>query len=112
MAISIAMPLLSPTMTEGKIAKWNKKEGDAVKSGDALAEVETDKATLDVEAYDPGTLLKILAPAGSVVKIGAPIAIVGKAGDHTSKPSSKEKRPCVFLSPGPPDSWVPMLSGS
>lgn len=85
MAVSIAMPLLSPTMTEGTIAKWNKKEGDAVKSGDAIAEVETDKATLDVEAYDDGTLLKIVVPAGGKVKVGAPIAIVGKPGeDFTS----------------------------
>jgi len=85
MAISIAMPLLSPTMTEGTIAKWNKKEGDPVKSGDALAEVETDKATLDVEAYDAGTLLKIMVPAGGKAAVGAPIAIVGKPGeDFTS----------------------------
>lgn len=85
MAVSIAMPLLSPTMTEGTIAKWNKKEGDPVKAGDALAEVETDKATLDVEAYDEGTLLKIVAPAGAKVNVGAPIAIVGKPGeDFTS----------------------------
>src|SRR5256885_13258587 len=81
MAISIAMPLLSPTMTEGTIAKWNKKERDAVKSGDALAEVETDKATLDVEAYDDGTLLKIVVPVGGKAKVGAPIAIVGKPGE-------------------------------
>ncbi|MBS2027877.1 MAG: pyruvate dehydrogenase complex dihydrolipoamide acetyltransferase [Deltaproteobacteria bacterium] len=81
MAVSIAMPLLSPTMTEGTIARWNKKEGDAVKSGDALAEVETDKATLDVEAYDEGTLLKIVVPAGGKVAVGAPIAIVGKPGE-------------------------------
>ena len=81
MAVSISMPLLSPTMTEGTIAKWNKKEGDAVKSGDALAEVETDKATLDVEAYDEGTLLKIVVPAGGKALVGAPIAIVGKPGE-------------------------------
>src|SRR5580693_1135759 len=88
MAISIAMPLLSPTMTEGKIAKWNKKEGDAIKRGDALAEVETDKATLDVEAYDPGTLLKILAPEGAVVKVGAPIAVIGKPGEDIASLAS------------------------
>ena len=60
MAITIKMPALSPTMTEGKLANWLKKEGDAVKSGDVLAEIETDKATMEVEAVDEGTLGKIL----------------------------------------------------
>src|SRR5256885_2360227 len=89
MAVSITMPLLSPTMTEGTIAKWNKKEGDAVKSGDAIAEVETDKATLDVEAYDNGTLLKIVVPAGGKAPVGAAIAIVGKAGEDIAAPPAR-----------------------
>ena len=59
------MPALSPTMTEGKLAKWSKKEGDTVKAGDVVAEIETDKATMEVEAVDEGTLGKILVPEGA-----------------------------------------------
>ena len=65
MTIQVLMPALSPTMTEGKIAKWLKAEGDAVKSGDILAEIETDKATMEVEAIDEGTLGRILVPEGT-----------------------------------------------
>src|SRR6201999_3689965 len=62
MSTNILMPALSPTMTEGKLAKWLKKEGDEVKSGDVLAEIETDKATMEVEAVDEGYLAKIVVP--------------------------------------------------
>jgi len=62
--IQILMPALSPTMTEGKLSKWLKKEGDAIKAGDVIAEIETDKATMEVEAVDEGTLGKILVPEG------------------------------------------------
>jgi pyruvate dehydrogenase E1 component beta subunit len=65
MGVEILMPALSPTMTEGKLARWLKKEGDAVKSGDVIAEIETDKATMEVEAVDEGTLTKILVPEGT-----------------------------------------------
>ncbi|MCZ6814804.1 MAG: biotin/lipoyl-binding protein, partial [Alphaproteobacteria bacterium] len=65
MPVTIRMPALSPTMTEGKIAQWLKKEGEAVRSGDLLAEIETDKATMEVEATDEGILGKILAAAGN-----------------------------------------------
>ena len=65
MPIEVLMPALSPTMTEGKLAKWVKKEGDAVKSGDVLAEIETDKATMEVEAVDEGRVGKILVPEGT-----------------------------------------------
>ena len=81
MATEIQLPALSPTMKEGKILKWLKKEGDQVSSGDAIAEVETDKSNLEVEAYDDGVLLKILVPAGEVAEVGAPIAFVGKKGE-------------------------------
>ena len=64
MPINILMPALSPTMEKGNLAKWLKKEGDKVKSGDVIAEIETDKATMEVEAVDEGTLAKILVPAG------------------------------------------------
>ena len=65
MGVAILMPALSPTMTEGKLARWLKKEGEAVKSGDVIAEIETDKATMEVEAVDEGTLTKILVPEGT-----------------------------------------------
>ena len=77
MAKDILMPMLSPSMTEGTLAKWIKKEGDAVKSGDVLAEVETDKATMDLEAFDSGTLLKILIQEGEKVPINTRIGIIG-----------------------------------
>jgi pyruvate dehydrogenase E2 component (dihydrolipoamide acetyltransferase) len=77
MSIQILMPALSPTMEEGKLAKWLVKEGDAVKSGDILAEIETDKATMEFEAVDEGKIGKILVPEGTEgVKVNAPIAIL------------------------------------
>src|SRR6195256_4444782 len=65
MPVNIFMPALSPTMEKGNLAKWLKKEGDKVKSGDVIAEIETDKATMEVEAVDEGTIAKILVPEGS-----------------------------------------------
>ncbi|HET9034597.1 MAG TPA: biotin/lipoyl-containing protein, partial [Myxococcaceae bacterium] len=64
MATEVQLPALSPTMTEGKIVKWLKKEGDSISSGEAIAEVETDKSNLEVEAFDDGVLLKIIVPEG------------------------------------------------
>ncbi len=85
MPISILMPALSPTMTEGTLAKWLKKEGDAVKSGEAIAEIETDKATMEMEVADDGVLGKILVPAGtSGVKVNAPIALLLEEGEDKS----------------------------
>ncbi len=82
MPVNILMPALSPTMEKGKLAKWLKKEGDKVKSGDVLAEIETDKATMDVEAIDEGTLGKILVPEGTDdVLVNAPIAIILGEGE-------------------------------
>jgi pyruvate dehydrogenase E1 component beta subunit len=82
MPIEVLMPALSPTMTEGKLAKWLKHEGDAVKSGDVLAEIETDKATMEVEAVDEGTLGKILVPDGTEnVKVNTPIAVILGEGE-------------------------------
>jgi len=82
MGAVILMPALSPTMTEGKLARWLKKEGDAVKSGDVIAEIETDKATMEVEAVDEGTITSILVPEGSEgVQVNSPIAeLDGGAG--------------------------------
>lgn len=90
-AKEIRMPLLSDTMTEGKIVAWNKKIGDAVKSDDVLAEVETDKATMEVVGYEEGTLLYIGVEAGKAAKINEIIAIVGKAGTDVSAYVAAEK---------------------
>ena len=85
---SILMPALSPTMEEGKLAKWLKNVGDEVKSGDVIAEIETDKATMEVEAVDEGPLTQILVPAGSEnVKVNTPIAVIGEA-DAAASPSA------------------------
>jgi pyruvate dehydrogenase E2 component (dihydrolipoamide acetyltransferase) len=77
----IEMPKLSDTMTVGTLVKWLRKEGDAVKGGDMLAEVETDKATMELESFFTGTLIKIYAQPGSQVAIGAPLCAIGKAGE-------------------------------
>src|SRR4028119_177151 len=85
MATNILMPALSPTMEEGTLARWLKKEGDPVKSGDILAEIETDKATMEFEAVDEGTLGKILVAEGTEgVKVNAPIAVLLAEGEDAS----------------------------
>ena len=90
MPIEVLMPALSPTMEKGNLAKWLKKEGDEVKSGDVIAEIETDKATMEVEATDEGTLGKILVPEGTAdVAVNTPIAVIlGEGEDKAAiKPS-------------------------
>jgi len=84
---TIEMPKLSDTMTVGTLVKWLKKEGDTVKNGDMLAEVETDKATMELECFFDGTLLKIFTPAGSQVPVGAPLCAVGKPGEKVEVPA-------------------------
>jgi pyruvate dehydrogenase E1 component beta subunit len=92
MPVEVLMPALSPTMTEGKIARWLKKEGDAVKSGDVLAEIETDKATMEVEAVDEGKLGRILVPGGTeAVKVNTPIAVI--LGEDEDAGAIKAKGP-------------------
>ena len=82
MPINILMPALSPTMEKGNLAKWLKKEGDKVKSGDVIAEIETDKATMEVEAVDEGTLAKILVPEGTQdVPVNDIIAVLAGDGE-------------------------------
>src|SRR5580658_2700387 len=90
MATNILMPALSPTMEEGKLSRWLVKEGDTVKSGDILAEIETDKATMEFEAVDEGTIGKILVPEGTEgVKVNAPIAeLVGEGSSLGTQPSA------------------------
>jgi len=84
MAEKIEMPKLSDTMEEGVIASWNVKEGDKVESGDVIAEVETDKATMEVEVFDAGTILKILVNEGDSVPLGGTMAIIGEEGEDIS----------------------------
>ena len=107
MPVNILMPALSPTMEKGKLAKWLKKEGDKVKSGDVLAEIETDKATMEVEAIDEGTLGKILVAEGTEdVLVNAPIAIIlgdgEKLGDlPKAAPASKPAMALATASAAP-----------
>src|SRR3954467_6594218 len=81
MAEVVKMPKMSDTMTEGVMAKWHVKVGDKVKSGDVLAEVETDKATMDLESYWDGTILFIGVEEGKAVPVDAVIAVIGKEGE-------------------------------
>jgi len=90
MANIIDMPKLSDTMTVGTLVKWKKQEGDAVKSGDILAEVETDKATMELESFFDGTLLKIFVPDGSQVTIGDALCAVGQPGEKVAAPATKK----------------------
>src|SRR3954462_7004224 len=81
MPVEITMPQLSDTMTEGTVVKWRKKEGDKVAAGETIAEIETDKATMEQEAYDGGTLAAIVVPEGQKVKVGDLIAVLAGAGE-------------------------------
>ncbi len=99
MATNILMPALSPTMEQGKLAKWLKKEGDAVRSGDVVAEIETDKATMEVEAIDDGTLAKILVPDGTDnVAVNTPIAVIAEEGED--RPAPPPPAPASGAKPG------------
>ncbi len=94
MATNILMPALSPTMTEGTLARWLKNEGDTVKAGDIIAEIETDKATMEVEAVDEGILGKILVPGGTAgVKVNDPIAVLVEAGESADAAPAPKAAP-------------------
>src|SRR5580692_4136553 len=84
MADAILMPRLSDTMTEGVIAEWHKKVGDTVKKGELLAEIETDKATMELESYKDGTLLHIGADKGSKLQVNDLLAVIGRPGEDIS----------------------------
>ena len=103
MPTNILMPALSPTMEEGKLAKWLKKEGDKVKSGDVLAEIETDKATMEVEAVDDGTLAKILVADGTDnVAVNTPIGVIAADGEDVRAPAPPPVTPAQTAAPRPP----------
>src|ERR1700712_170113 len=104
MSIDILMPALSPTMEEGTLAKWHVKQGDAVKSGDVIAEIETDKATMEVEAVDEGTIEELLVPEGTEgVKVNAPIAkLSGEDAGGAPPPAPK-----ADAAPPPPQPAAP-----
>jgi len=105
MPIDVFMTQLSPTMTEGKIARWLKKEGDTLESGEIMAEVETDKATMEMEVVDEGVMHKILAPEGSTVAVGTAIAVIAEDGEEVPADyvpeSSTEATPAVEPAPEP-----------
>src|SRR6185503_18144036 len=93
MPTEILMPALSPTMEEGKLAKWLIEEGQTIKAGDVIAEIETDKATMEVEASDEGKVSKLLIPAGTEgVKVNTPIAVLDGDG---AAPSKKASAPAI-----------------
>jgi len=104
MPIELKMPALSPTMEEGTLAKWLVKEGDEVSSGDILAEIETDKATMEFEAVDEGTIAKILVAEGTDgVKVGEPIAILAGEGEDVSDAAKAESKTEAPKKPSPPE---------
>ncbi|MBV9015706.1 MAG: pyruvate dehydrogenase complex E1 component subunit beta [Alphaproteobacteria bacterium] len=105
MASEVLMPALSPTMTEGKIARWVKNVGEPVHAGDVLAEIETDKATMEVEAVDEGVLAKIVIPEGTDhVPINTPIAVIAENGEDVGDVEAKPRAvPAQAKAPEPPD---------
>src|SRR3954454_11044584 len=120
MPIQVLMPALSPTMEKGKLAKWLKKEGETIKSGDVIAEIETDKATMEVEATDEGTLGKILIPEGTNdVAVNTPIATIladGESAADLGKAAAPAPAPNVAKEVEEPRSPVgegkPMISAA
>jgi len=102
MSIEIKMPALSPTMEEGTLAKWLVKEGDTVKSGDLMAEIETDKATMEFEAVDEGVIGKIMVPEGAEnVKVGTVIAVLVEEGEDVSSAATPTPAPAEAAAPAP-----------
>lgn len=115
MAIEITMPQLSDTMDQGTILSWLKKEGDSVERGDALAEVATDKADLEIESFHEGVLLKIHSPEGTTVKVGEIIAIVGEQGESVadvapSAPAAASPEPAEPAAPATPEPAAPVAA--
>ncbi|MGH7102822.1 MAG: pyruvate dehydrogenase complex dihydrolipoamide acetyltransferase [Acetobacteraceae bacterium] len=114
MSTNILMPALSPTMTEGTLSRWLKKEGEEVRAGDVLAEIETDKATMEVEAVDEGILGKIIVPDGTAgVAVNAPIAVLLAEGEKLgATPSPEAALPAAAAPPSPPNAPPPPAAKS
>jgi pyruvate dehydrogenase E2 component (dihydrolipoamide acetyltransferase) len=115
MAQIIGLPKLSPTMEEGVLVRWTKKEGDKVSPGDLVAEVETDKANMDFNIEDEGVLLKFLAKEGDTVKLGAPVMIIGKAGEDIAALVEQAKAAggaAAPAAPAPPKAAAPAARGA
>src|SRR5260370_2502509 len=107
MTSEVLMPACSPTMTEGKIARWVKSEGDTVRAGDVLAEIETDKATMEVEAVDEGVLAKIVIPEGTDhVAVNTPIAVITENGEEPGEAAAQPTQ----SRPQPPEQREPRPS--
>src|SRR5262245_24430373 len=103
MPVNILMPALSPTMEKGNLTKWLKKEGDKVKPGDVIAEIETDKATMEYEAIDEGTLAKIVVPEGTQdVPVQALIAVLAEEGEDVKAAAAGAGKGAPALKPAPP----------
>src|SRR5437868_4350050 len=111
MPINILMPALSPTMEKGNLAKWLKKEGEAVKPGDIIAEIETDKATMEVEAVDEGVLAKIVVPAGSQdVPVNQLIALIAAEGEDAKNVSAGSPPKSASPAAGPSAAPAPTVA--
>jgi pyruvate dehydrogenase E1 component beta subunit len=111
MSTQILMPALSPTMQEGKLAKWHVKEGDTVKSGDILADIETDKATMEFEAVDEGRIAKLLVPEGqSGIQVNAPIAVMAEEGESVDVAAPKKTAKPVEAKPESSEAKAPAAS--
>src|SRR5690242_21609721 len=101
MATKVFMEALSPTMEEGRLVKWNKKEGDAVKTGETLAEVETDKAVMELVARADGTLIKVATAEGATVPVGNVVAYIGTAGEKVDGAGGGERGAASPAAPAP-----------
>src|SRR5687768_12065449 len=113
MPVEILMPALSPTMEEGTLSKWLKNEGDQVKSGDVIAEIETDKATMEVEAVDEGTIGKLLISAGTEnVKVNTPIAVLLGEGESAGDIGSAKAPAAPAEAPKVAEAEQPTKQGS
>jgi pyruvate dehydrogenase E2 component (dihydrolipoamide acetyltransferase) len=109
MATKVHMEALSPTMEEGRLVKWTKREGDAVKTGDTIAEVETDKAVMELVARADGQLVKVMVPEGSTVPVGSVVAYIGAPGekvDGASTAAPAATKPAAVTTPAPPPAVV------
>ena len=104
----VTMPRLSDTMEEGTISSWLKHPGDQVRKGDVIAQIETDKATMDLTAFEAGTLQEILAPEGSTVPIGKPVAMIGSGtAAHDGAPRPADTTSTASVESAPPEAAAP-----